>query len=125
MDIKFSRSGNILVIKVFGEIDHHGADIAKRSMDREIMKVQTKHVIFDFSDLAFMDSSGIGMLMGRYRSIKLLGGRAGIVLKKSDAKDRYGMPAFTSMERILDMSGVLNCMTRYEDLKSALSMIGG
>ncbi|MBE7065372.1 MAG: STAS domain-containing protein [Ruminococcaceae bacterium] len=125
MDIRFLRSKNVLIIKVAGEIDHHGVDMARRSMDREIMKIQTKHVIFDFSELSFMDSSGIGMLMGRYRSVKLLGGSAGIVLKKSDTKDRYGMPSLSSMERILDMSGVFKCMTRYDDLKTAVECIGG
>jgi len=125
MDIKFSRSGNILIIKVSGEIDHHGADIARRSMDREIMNIRTKHVLFDFTELTFMDSSGIGMLMGRYRSVKLLGGSAGIILRPSDTRDRYGMPALSSMERILDMSGVLRCMSRYDDLKTALESIGG
>lgn len=125
MDVKFSRSGNILVIKISGEIDHHGADIVRRSMDREIMSIQTKHVVFDLSSLTFMDSSGIGMLMGRYRSVKLLGGHVGIVMKRSDMCDRYGMPTLTSMERILDMSGVFKCMERFDDLKSALSCIGG
>lgn len=125
MDIKFSRSGNVLIIKISGEIDHHSADIVRRSMDREIMNIQTKHVVFDFSELTFMDSSGIGMLMGRYRSVKLLGGSAAIVLQKSDVCDRYGMPSLSSMERILDMSGVFKCMDRYDDLKSALSCIGG
>ena len=125
MDIKFSRSGNILIIKVFGEIDHHSADISKRSMDREIMKIQTKHVVFDLSELLFMDSSGIGMLMGRYRSVKLLGGDVGIVLKKSVVKDKYGMPSLSSMERILDMSGIFRCMKRYDDLETAVKNIGG
>ncbi|MBQ8164371.1 MAG: anti-sigma factor antagonist [Clostridia bacterium] len=121
----FYRSGNILVIKVAGELDHHSADTARRSMDREIMKIQTKHVVFDFSDLSFMDSSGIGMLMGRYREVKMLGGNSGIILKRSEARDRYGMPALSSMERILDMSGVFKCMTRFDNLETAVAGIGG
>lgn len=125
MDIKFSRSENILIVKISGEIDHHGADSARRHIDREIMKIQTKHVVFDFTELSFMDSSGIGMLMGRYREVKLLGGEVGLVLKKNDTKDRYGMPVLSSMERILEMSGVLNCIRKYEDVKSALMGIGG
>ncbi len=125
MDIMFYRSGNILVIKVSGELDHHSSDIARRSMDREIMKIQTKHVLFDFSDLSFMDSSGIGMLMGRYREVKMLGGNSGIVLKSSETRDRYGMPALSSMERILNMSGVFKCMSRFDDLETAVAVMGG
>lgn len=125
MDIKFSRSENILIVKIFGEIDHHGADAARRCIDREIMKIQTKHVVFDFSELSFMDSSGIGMVMGRYREVKLLGGEVGLVLKKSENKDRYGMAVLSSVERIFEMSGILTCMKRYDDVNSALIGIGG
>lgn len=120
-----SRAGNILIVKIIGELDHHYADAARQRIDRELMKIQTRHVIFDFSELSFMDSSGIGMLMGRYKTVRHLGGQAGIVLCDSDEHDRYGMPVPSSIERILDMSGVFRCMERYKDLNSAVAKIGG
>ncbi|MBQ8828333.1 MAG: anti-sigma factor antagonist [Clostridia bacterium] len=125
MEITISRADNILIIKITGELDHHCADSVRQRIDRELMKIQTRYVIFDFSELSFMDSSGIGMLMGRYKTVKHLGGRAGIVLGSSAEHDRYGMPMPSSIERILDMSGVFKCMQRYDDIYSAVVQIGG
>ena len=125
MEITIKRSDNILIIKIWGELDHHCADSVRQRVDRELMNIQTRHVIFDFTELSFMDSSGIGMLMGRYKTIKHLGGNAGIILGASPEHDRYGLPMPTSIERILEMSGVFKCMNRYNDLKDAVMHIGG
>ncbi len=103
MQLDLKKTDTILVVQITGELDHHCADEIRRRIDRELMSVQINHVIFDFSELSFMDSSGIGMLMGRYRVIKYLGGQAWIVCHSA------------AIEKILEMAGIFQYFKRYED----------
>lgn len=57
-----------------GEIDHHSAAFIRKDIDRIVAKKKPKLLILDFSAVSFMDSSGIGLVMGRYKLIKSLGG---------------------------------------------------
>ncbi len=66
--------GNTLWIKVPQELDHHSADQICREADRLVRERDIGEITFDFSDTVFCDSSGIGMLMGRYKMMKALGG---------------------------------------------------
>ena len=60
---------NCLTIFLPKEVDHHNAEEIRKSADSVIEKNHIKYVIFDFKDTEFMDSSGIGAIMGRYRMI--------------------------------------------------------
>lgn len=74
MDELFQVKGNILTIRIPEELDHHSAETVREGSER-ILETQTiRQIIFDFRDTQFMDSSGIGMLMGRYRSMNQMGG---------------------------------------------------
>ena len=70
----FQVKGSILTIKVPAELDHYLADEIRRQSE----EIQNEHTIrqidFDFSQTTFMDSSGIGLVMGRFREIQLTGG---------------------------------------------------
>lgn len=57
----------VLTCYLQGEIDHHSAAYFRDTIDRQIERKQPKVVILDFSDVGFMDSSGVGLCMGRYR----------------------------------------------------------
>ena len=57
-----------------GEIDHHTAAPMREELDETAQRVQPKLLILDFSGVTFMDSSGIGLVMGRYRLMNMLGG---------------------------------------------------
>ena len=57
-----------------GEIDHHAAAPMREEIDETAQRVQPKLLILDFSGVTFMDSSGIGLVMGRYRLMQELGG---------------------------------------------------
>ncbi len=94
---------NCLTIFLPKELDHHNAEEIRKSADRLIEKNHIKYVIFDFRDTGFMDSSGIGVLMGRYRLLRLLGGEVWI----THANDR--------MKKLLTMSGVMKIMKIYEE----------
>ncbi len=63
-----------LVIQIEGDIDHHSAALIKQKIDKEFSRAQAKNIIFDFSKVTFMDSSGIGMIIGRYKLLEASGG---------------------------------------------------
>lgn len=63
------------VFKISGELDHHTAQEVKDKLDRAIASSGARDIVLDFKNLRFMDSSGIGVLLGRYKLIKKKGGR--------------------------------------------------
>lgn len=79
MDNEFKVAGTCLIIQVPQELDHHNAAIIREKADRIIERQNIKDVVFDFAETSFMDSSGIGVIMGRYKTIKFLGGTVSAV----------------------------------------------
>ena len=94
---------NCLTIFLPQEVDHHNADEIRKESDHIIAKRHIKYVIFDFEKTSFMDSSGIGVLMGRYRQIHSLGGEI------------WAIHANNRMKKILHMSGVTKIIQLYEE----------
>lgn len=66
---------NYLCIKMPREVDHHGAVGIRESADRLILDDNVKNIVFDFENTTFMDSSGLGIIIGRYRKISCFGGK--------------------------------------------------
>lgn len=94
MNVKHFIEEKILIFEITEELDHHVAEKMRKRTDYEIQRLIPKNVIFDFSKVKFMDSAGIGLLLGRYKQIKSLGGEMKIV----NSNER--------IKKILDMSGV-------------------
>ena len=65
--------------RLSGEIDHHIAPSIRAEIDARCESSRPARLILDFKRVGFMDSSGIGLVMGRYRMISLLGGRLEVV----------------------------------------------
>ena len=86
--------GCYLKIKLRGEIDHHTATTIRNAMDHEIYKKRPRGLILDMSNVGFMDSSGLGLIMGRYAVMKELGGE--VVIQN---------PA-PAIEKILHLAGM-------------------
>ncbi len=68
----FKENDKLLIIYVTEEIDHHSAKKLRSEVDNEIEKYLPKKVIIDFANASFMDSAGIGFLIGRYKIVHLL-----------------------------------------------------
>ena len=94
MEIELINQHKMLVVKIPGEIDHHISNELRTQIDRTLMKSGAINVAFDFSKVTFMDSSGIGVIMGRYKIVKPLGGH--III--------FGMNS--SVERLLEMANL-------------------
>lgn len=69
----------VLTAKISGEIDHHIAPQIRGDIDARCERCRPARLVLDFGGVSFMDSSGIGLIMGRYRTISLIGGRLEIV----------------------------------------------
>lgn len=96
MDEDYKVIDNYLMIRMPAEIDHHkSVDISKRA-DRYIVSKQVGNVVFDFERTTFMDSSGIGIILGRYKKIACFGGKV------------YAINADNRIRRILLLSGLQN-----------------
>ena len=68
-----SKNG-LVCIRLQGEIDHHSAVALREELDREIMRERPRRLVLNLSQIEFMDSAGLGLLMGRYRLVRELGG---------------------------------------------------
>lgn len=95
MESQFVKEDKLLVLKITEEIDHHVAEKIRRMADNEITRYMPRKIVFDFNKVSFMDSSGIGMIIGRYKTATMLGG---IVEMKN---------VNPSVQKVLEMSGVL------------------
>ena len=76
--LKHKKQKNALVIQLTGELDHSAAAKLRLEIDELIMDPKVKQLIFDMDDLSFMDSSGIGMIIGRYKLMKKKGGTGAV-----------------------------------------------
>jgi len=70
----FNDSDQTLLVKLGGEIDHHNAVAIRGEIDSEIRNHMPKKTVLDLSDIDFMDSSGLGLIMGRYSLMQKIGG---------------------------------------------------
>lgn len=70
---------DVLTAKLSGEIDHHRAPAIRKKIDSQTESLRPKELHLDFSGVSFMDSSGIGLIMGRYRQVSLVGGKLKVV----------------------------------------------
>ncbi len=73
MEIKFERQGTSLTAAIIGEIDHHTASFARYEIDSMLLSERPEKLFLDFGGVSFMDSSGIGLVMGRYKKALPMG----------------------------------------------------
>lgn len=98
MESIIKKRGNSLIVYLPRELDHHFSQQITKLVDRELEKGLVKQLVFDFSDTDFMDSSGIGMLMGRKRLLSYSGGTVSAI----HVNDR--------ILRIMQLSGIYKHM---------------
>lgn len=99
-----------LLVVPDAELDHHSAKKMRESID-EHLSAGSKNVIFDFSELKFMDSSGIGMIMGRYKKAVKAGGKVFITSPLPQVK------------RIIEMAGLFRIIQIEPDIKHAIKKL--
>lgn len=72
LELEFDNS--VLTAHLSGELDHHTAAVIRKKIDAKTETLKPKTLKLDYKNVQFMDSSGIGLIMGRYRQMSLIGG---------------------------------------------------
>jgi len=81
MNVTIETSGSLVIAYLIGEIDHHTATEVRDKIDSVIKFKKPNHLIIDFRNVTFMDSSGIGLVMGRYRLIQSISSSSTLEIK--------------------------------------------
>lgn len=100
-----------LIIKLPEELDHYSAGLIRENTDYLFHSKKIRNVIFDYENTYFMDSSGIGLVMGRYREVRYLSGNI------------YIVGVNKKIERILDISGLYRVARKSKDIEAAMQEI--
>ena len=95
MESKFYKEDKLLIFRMTDEIDDFSVQKIRRRADYDIERYMPRKVIFDFNRVTFMDSAGIGLIIGRYKFAKMLGGTVELANLTS------------SIKKIFEMSGIL------------------
>lgn len=110
LEVKHSR--DVLIIRLCGELDHHTAENVRGTIEAELDKGIYTHLVLNLSALDFMDSSGLGVILGRYKQIRRLGGKMSLCSIRP------------SIYRLMEMSGLFRILAIYDDEKSAITACG-
>lgn len=113
MRLDFQMTDDILIASACGELDHHSAGIVRDEIDETMEAFHCRHLILDFQKVTFMDSSGIGVVLGRYNKVTKKGGRL-FVAGCSDY-----------IEKILYMAGVFTIVDRQKSTEDAICLLKG
>ena len=95
MDISYYEDEKMLIIKILEEIDECSVKDIRRKADYEMERFMPREVIFDFNSVTFMDSAGIGMIIGRFKKANLIGAKM-MITNLGDG-----------IKKIFEMSGIL------------------
>ena len=91
----YEKENKRLIFEIHEEIDEYVVQNMRRRLDNEIERYMPKEVIFDFNKVSFMDSAGIGLIIGRYKRASMLGGKVEVT--------NLTVP----VRKIFEMSGIL------------------
>ena len=102
MNSVFLEKDKTLLVEITEEIDHHTTDKMRRKIDDDITRYMPRKVIFDFNKVSFMDSAGIGMVIGRYKMVNMLGGTTQMKNVKESIRKIFEMSGVSKIIPIID-----------------------
>lgn len=102
MEEMFEVKDDCLKIAMPEEMDHHKAEQIREGADEYLLLGKVQHVVFDFSRTRFMDSSGIGVIAGRYKKVSCYGGRVMAVHANSRIRRIIKLSGLKDMIEIVD-----------------------
>ena len=111
MEITVIPKRKMIVMRVGGEIDHHSAGVIRNELEKEIKRTGAVNIALDFGRVSFMDSAGIGMIIGRYKTVKALGGN--IIV--------FDIPS--QLQRLFKMAGLDKLVVMCDSLREGLEII--
>lgn len=111
IDSFFEVVNQCLIIRISNDLDHHRAMELREKADTLIDREGIRNIVFDFDGVTFMDSSGIGMIMGRYKRVIFTGGKVGVTGISS------------GVDRIFRISGLYKIIEKYDTVKEAIDSL--
>ena len=100
MEVYTDWEGSSLVFRLIGELDEHCAEFVRKKLDEQIQNNDFDAIIFDLSRLSFMDSTGIGVIIGRYK------------LARKDNKRMFVRNPTVTVDKIFRMSGLYEIISK-------------
>ncbi len=107
MELTCKTTGRALVASLSGELDHHNAARVRGELESRFAAAGLQNLIFDLAELSFMDSSGLGILIGRFKTVSALGGEVRIAAPSEQA------------ERLLRLAGIHKIIPIFPSLSEA------
>lgn len=112
LNIDMEVKRDVLLIRISGELDHHTADELREQATKAIENEGIRHIVMNLEHLTFMDSSGLGVILGRYKQIKQLHGEMVVCAISPPIK------------RLFDMSGLFKIIRLDPTEEFALERLG-
>lgn len=113
LQLRVEQCGGVTVARLHGELDHHAAESVRTTLDKHLSDIVEPLLVFQFSDVSFMDSSGIGVVIGRYKQVHARGGQV-VLCAVSPA-----------VARIMEMSGIHKIIQSYDTEQDAIIALEG
>lgn len=98
-----ARREGLLVVRLYGEIDHHSAAALREEIDALLLAERPARLVLDLAHIDFMDSAGLGFLMGRLRTARQIGGT--VALRAPNTRVRKILQ-LAGMERFFEIDGM-------------------
>jgi stage II sporulation protein AA (anti-sigma F factor antagonist) len=113
LQLGIEQKGRITIARLDGELDHHTAEHVRTTLDAQVLGEAVPLLLFQFADVTFMDSSGIGVVIGRYKQVHGRGGQV-VLCEVSPA-----------VARIMEMSGIYKIIQSYASEQEAIAALEG
>ncbi len=101
------RKKDVLLVRLTGELDQCSASGIRRDLDQMLLDPRVRHLVIDLKDMPFMDSSGLGVILGRYRMMQERGGTVSL------------MHLSPQVKRVYDLSGMARIIPVVEEKEAA------
>ncbi|WP_099158422.1 anti-sigma F factor antagonist [Virgibacillus ndiopensis] len=108
----FDVKEDVLIVRLSGELDHHESEALRNEWKEKMYRNPVKHVVLNLEDVSFMDSSGLGVILGRYKEVLQLGGELVVCSISPPVK------------RLFEMSGLFKIVRLEENEQYALVTLG-
>jgi stage II sporulation protein AA (anti-sigma F factor antagonist) len=112
IDIAMEQSDDTLIVRLCGELDHHQADAVRSHMEASLSAPHVRHIVLNCAELTFMDSSGIGVILGRYKQITPRQGKL-LICHAND-----------TVHRLMELAGLFKIATLVKDEGEAMQHVG-
>jgi stage II sporulation protein AA (anti-sigma F factor antagonist) len=103
----------VLVINLQGELDHHAVEQIRENIESQLAQAHYQGLVMSFRNIDFMDSSGLGLILGRLRTVSQRGGQMALC------------EVGPSLKKLFEMSGLLKVLPVYEAEETAIKAVKG